>query len=226
MMTSAERISYYASELEQEEEQELKEEAPRVDVPSAAVVQNADGGTWKPSEGAIVAKNLSVRYGKGQLPVLRNVSFAIKGGSKVGIIGRTGSGKSSLVLALLRLNEICGGSLEIDGQDTFGVPLDQLRPSVAFIPQQADLFTGSLRFNLDPMSKHTDAQLWEALRAARFSEAVKSSKDGLDMEIREGGANLSAGQRQCVSMARATLAACEICVLDEATANVSSDNRN
>ena len=116
---------------------------------------------------------------------------------------------------------ICGGSLEIDGQDTKALPLGQLRPNVAFIPQQADLFTGSLRFNLDPMSKHSDAEIWEALRAARFAKAVKSSDQGLDMEIREGGANLSAGQRQCVSMARATLAACEICILDEATANVS-----
>ena len=176
---------------------------------------------WKPSKGAIRAKQLSVRYGKEQSPVLSDVSFAVDGGSKVGIIGRTGSGKSSLVLALLRLNEICGGSLEIDGQDTKALPLGQLRPNVAFIPQQADLFTGSLRFNLDPMSKHSDAEIWEALRAARFAKAVKSSDQGLDMEIREGGANLSAGQRQCVSMARATLAACEICILDEATANVS-----
>ncbi|KXX78551.1 Metal resistance protein YCF1 [Madurella mycetomatis] len=175
--------------------------------------------SW-PSRGEVEFSNYSARYREGLDLVLKNINLDIKSHEKIGVVGRTGAGKSSLTLALFRIIEPDTGMISLDGLNTSTIGLLDLRRRLAIIPQDAALFEGTIRDNLDPGHVHDDTELWSVLEHARLKEHVASMEGGLEAKIHEGGSNLSQGQRQLVSLARAMLTPSNILVLDEATATV------
>ena len=157
--------------------------------------------TW-PAYGSVQFKQYAMRYREGLDLVLKSVDANIKGGEKIGIVGRTGAGKSSLTVALFRLVEPANGSIIIDGIDISKIGLHELRTKLTIIPQDPVLFSGTLRINLDPFEHHSDEEIWTALNLAHLNEYVTSLEAGLQHEVAEGGENLSVGQRQLVCLAR------------------------
>jgi len=232
-MNATERIHFYGSELDQEAPLKLRE------VPDS----------W-PHSGAIEFNQVEMRY-RPELPlVLKGLDFQIKGGERIGIVGRTGAGKSSIMSALFRMTELSGGEIKIDDINIATVGLQDLRSRLAIIPQDPTLFRGTIRSNLDPFNEHSDLALWSALRKADLvgeetttitatektsrphtAETAATSTSNvngppgtsrihLDSPVEEEGLNYSLGQRQLMALARALVRNSQIIVCDEATSSV------
>ncbi|KAF8436032.1 hypothetical protein L210DRAFT_3632182 [Boletus edulis BED1] len=207
-VVSVERITHYANELPPEAPRELPDSKPPADWPGA---------------GEVEFREYSMRYRPELDLVLKEISLTIKPKEKIGIVGRTGAGKSSLLLALFRIIEAASGKILIDGVDIGTIGLHDLRSMISIVPQSPDLFEGTLRENIDPVGEYQDADIWVALEYAHLKSYVESLPGALDAPIQEGGSSLSSGQRQLLCFARALLRKSKVLVLDEATSAVDLD---
>ncbi|KAM3207746.1 hypothetical protein ACQJBY_062800 [Aegilops geniculata] len=203
---SVERVNQYM-DIQSEATEVIEENRPLQD--------------W-PQDGYVELRDLKIRYRKDTPLVLHGITCKFQGGDKIGVVGRTGSGKTTLIGALFRLVEPDEGKIIIDSMDIGTIGLHDLRSRLGIIPQDPTLFHGTIRYNLDPLGQFSDLEIWEVLGKCQLLEAVQEKGHGLDSLVVEDGSNWSMGQRQLFCLGRALLRRCRILVLDEATASIDN----
>jgi ATP-binding cassette subfamily C (CFTR/MRP) protein 1 len=206
-MSSVERVLFYTDHIKPEAPEHIPENDP-------------EPGSW-PSGGKIEFQDVSMRYRDGPL-VLKGINLTVYPGEKVGVCGRTGSGKSSMMVVLFRIAELAEGKLLIDGVNTSSIGTQPLRLNLSIIPQDPVIFSNTVRYNLDPFNHATDDEIWEVLKKVQMAEVIAVLPAGLTEEVAEGGENFSQGQRQLLCIARSLLRKPKILVLDEATASIDN----
>ncbi|XP_027924831.1 ABC transporter C family member 10-like isoform X3 [Vigna unguiculata] len=205
-IVSVERINQYMH---------IPSEAPEV------IAGNRPPSNW-PVAGKVELNDLQIRYRPYGPLILHGITCTFEAGHKIGIVGRTGSGKSTLISALFRLVEAAGGKIVVDGIDISSIGLHDLRSRFGVIPQDPTLFNGTVRYNLDPLSQYSDREIWEVLGKCQLREVVQEKEEGLNSSVVEDGSNWSMGQRQLFCLGRALLRRSRILVLDEATASIDN----
>ncbi|XP_020591769.1 LOW QUALITY PROTEIN: ABC transporter C family member 3-like [Phalaenopsis equestris] len=193
--------------------------------PPLVIETNRPDGNW-PSKGDLELHDLQVRYAPHLPFVLKGLTCNFPGGLKTGIVGRTGSGKSTLIQTLFRIIDPTVGEIIIDGINISTIGLHDLRSKLSIIPQDPTMFEGTVRSNLDPLEEHTDEQIWEALDCCQLGDEVRKKENKLDSIVTENGENWSVGQRQLVCLGRVILKRSKVLVLDEATASVDTATDN
>ncbi|XP_041011923.1 ABC transporter C family member 10-like isoform X2 [Juglans microcarpa x Juglans regia] len=193
-------------------------------IPSEApkIIQESRPSPDWPAVGKVEIEDLQVRYRSTAPLVLCGISCTFEGGHKIGIVGRTGSGKSTLIGALFRLVEPASGKITVDGLDVSKIGLHDLRSRLGIIPQDPTLFNGTVRYNLDPLSQHSDQEIWEVIGKCQLQESLQEKGKGLESLVVEHGSNWSVGQRQLFCLGRVLLRRRRILMLDEATASIDN----
>jgi len=207
MLASVQRVAEYRDQPTEDSKQAIKEDVP---------------ASW-PSKGLLSLDSVDMRYQESLPLALKCVSFDVAPGEKVGIVGRTGSGKSSIILTCFRMVDCCGGTLSIDGRDISRVRLQELRGRLGVIPQDSWLFSGTIRQNLDMYGRYSDEEIWNVLKIVQLESAAKAWPSGLDHEVKEKGDNLSKGTAQLLCLARVLLKRPKLLFMDEATASVDAE---